>query len=85
MSTASILQQFRLQNLVELASLLVTTDRDLGAALLMADVMSELRNRLPPTSFAELQDHLREEKRIADAERAADRLARTHDAPETAQ
>lgn len=81
MATTHTLQQFRLQNLVELSFTLVTMSNDLGAALLFADVMAELRNRIPPSSYAELQDELRAEKQLADA----DREARTHDGPETAQ
>ena len=81
MSTSHAITQFRINHLVELAFTLVTMDRDLGAALLFADVMAELRNRIPPTSYAELQEELRAEKEYADAER----LSRTHEAPETAQ
>lgn len=81
MSTSHAITQFRINHLVELAFTLVTMDRDLGAALLFADVMAEIRNRIPPTSYAELQDELRAEKEYADAER----LSRTHEAPETAQ
>jgi hypothetical protein len=75
------IREFRLGHLVDLAYTLVAMDRDLGAALLFADVMAELRNRLPPTSYAELQNELREEKAQADAERQS----RTHTAPEAAQ
>jgi hypothetical protein len=81
MATTHILQQYRLANLVDLAHTLVKTPKDLGAALLLADVMAELRNRLPPTSFALLQTELRDEKHLADA----DREARTHDAPGVTQ
>ena len=81
MSTSHAIQQFRINHLVELAFTLVTMDRDLGAALLFADVMAEIRNRIPAESFAELQDELREEKAFAEAERES----RTHEAPETAQ
>jgi len=75
------MHQFRVDHLVELAFTLVTMDRDLGAALLFADVMAEIRNRIPADSFAELQDELREEKAFADAERES----RTHEGPETTQ
>ena len=75
------MHQFRVDHLVELAFTLVTMDRDLGAALLFADVMAEIRNRIPADSFAELQDELREEKEFADAERES----RTHEGPETTQ
>ncbi len=71
----------RFPNLVKLAYVLVTMDRDLGAALLLSDVMLELRNRLPPSYFAELQAELREVKQREEAERQS----RTHEAPETAQ
>jgi hypothetical protein len=81
MSTSHAITQFRINHLVELAFTLVTMDRDLGASLLFADVMAEIRNRLPPGSYAELQNELREEKAQADAERQF----RTHEAPETAQ
>ncbi len=81
MSTSHAIQQFRIHHLVELAVTLVTMDRDLGAALLFADVMAEIRNRIPPGSYAELQDELRAEKEYADAERQS----RTHEGPETAQ
>jgi hypothetical protein len=43
--------------------------------------MAEIRNRLPPGSYAELQNELREEKAQADAERQF----RTHEGPETTQ
>lgn len=75
------MHQFRVDHLVELAFTLVTMDRDLGAALLFADVMAEIRNRIPPDSYAELQEELREEKEFADAERES----RTHEGPETTQ
>ena len=81
MSTSHAIQQFRINHLAELAFTLVTMDRDLGAALLLSDVMLELRNRLPPSYFAELQGELREVKRREEAERQS----RTHEAPETAQ
>ena len=81
MATTHTLQQFRLPNLVDLSFTLVTMSNDLGAALLFADVMAELRNRVPPSFYAELQDGLRVEKANADA----DREARTHDGSETAQ
>jgi hypothetical protein len=81
MSTSHAIQQFRINHLVELAFTLVAMDGDLGAALLFADVMAELRNRLPPTSYAELQNDLRKTKARAEAERQS----RTHTAPETAQ
>ena len=81
MAVIHVLQHYRLANLIDLAHFLVKTPKDLGAAMLLADVMGELRNRLPPSSFAELQNELREVKHRADA----DRGARTHNAPETAQ
>ena len=81
MSFGNTLQEYRLNGLVNLAHFLAKADMDLGAALMLRDVMSELRNRLPPSAFAELQNELREVKHRADA----DREARTHEGPETAQ
>ena len=81
MAVIHVLQHYRLANLIDLAHFLVKTPSDLGAAMLLADVMGELRNRLPPSSFAELQNELREVKHRADA----DRGARTHDAPGVTQ
>lgn len=81
MSTSHAMRQFRLSHLVDLAHTLVAMDRDLGAALLFADAMAEIRNRLPPAVYAELQNDLR----LAKARAEADREARTHTAPETAQ
>jgi hypothetical protein len=81
MSISNILREYRVANLVDLAQTLVKTPKDLGAALLLRDVMSELRSRLPPSAFAELQNELREVKHRADT----DREARTHDAPGVTQ
>ena len=81
MSISNTLREYRVANLVDLAQTLVKTPKDLGAALLLRDVMSELRSRLPPSAFAELQNELREVKHRADA----DREARIHDAPGVTQ
>lgn len=75
------IREFRLGHLVDLAYTLVAMDRDLGASLLFADVMAEIRHRLSPTAYADLQNDLRKAKARAEAERQS----RTHTAPETAQ